>query len=183
MEISQASLGLLFSLSVGTGAGMGVLWSLLRFLRSLCGETDAAQPAAWRTGWHILRLLRCILFTLADILFGLLCGVLLILLLYYANDGQPRLLALLGCGCGFFAWYHTLGRLVGRLTDRLSRALRSALRWLLSPLRRLSGRVAGAAQARYRAAQEKRNRQKAEKARQKAEDSQAELPADTGFTD
>lgn len=146
MEISQVSLGLLFVLAVATGAGMGALWSLIRFLRSLCGATDEAQAGA-----HIIRLLRYILLTIADVLFGVLCGVMLILLLYYANDGQPRLLAVLGCGCGFFVWYHTLGKLIGKLTDTLSRALHTVLRWLFSPLRRLIGRVVQVARTRYKA--------------------------------
>lgn len=141
MEISQVSLGLLFVLAVATGAGMGALWNLIRFLRSLCGASGA----------HIIRILRGFLLTIADVLFGVLCGVMLILLLYYANDGQPRLLAVLGCGCGFFVWYHTLGRLIGKLTDTLSRALHTVLRWLFSPLRRLIGRVVQVARTRYKA--------------------------------
>ena len=68
-----------------------------------------------------------ILLTGADVLFGILCGVALILLLYYVNDGQFRLLAVLGLGCGFFVWYQTLGRLLGFLTDRLSAGLRTVL--------------------------------------------------------
>lgn len=110
MEISQGLLGALFSLSAVTGAGLGVLWSLIRLLRGICG--------ADRRGWHTVPVR--ILLTGTDVLFGVLCGVALILLLYYVNDGQFRLLAVLGLGCGFFAWYHTLGRLLGALTDRLS---------------------------------------------------------------
>ena len=74
-----------------------------------------------------------------QVLFGVLCGVALILLLYYVNDGQFRLLAVLGLGCGFFAWYHTLGRLLGALTDRLSAWLHAALRRLSVPLARRTG--------------------------------------------
>ena len=121
MEISQGLLGALFSLSAVTGAGLGVLWSLIRLLRGICG--------ADRRGWHTVPVR--ILLTGMDVLFGVLCGVALILLLYYVNDGQFRLLAVLGLGCGFFAWYHTLGRLLGALTDRLSA-------WLYAALRRLS---------------------------------------------
>ena len=129
MEISQGLLGALFSLSAVTGAGLGVLWSLIRLLRGICG--------ADRRGWHTVPVR--ILLTGTDVLFGVLCGVALILLLYYVNDGQFRLLAVLGLGCGFFAWYHTLGRLLGALTDRLSAWLHAALRRLSVPLARRTG--------------------------------------------
>ena len=92
MEISQGLLGALFSLSAVTGAGLGVLWSLIRLLRGICG--------ADRRGWHTVPVR--ILLTGTDVLFGVLCGVALILLLYYVNDGQFRLLAVLGLGCFFF---------------------------------------------------------------------------------
>jgi hypothetical protein len=76
-----------------------------------------------------------------DVLFGLLCVCVLILLLYYTNDGQFRLLAVAGMGCGFFAWYHTLGRLLGRVTDGAVRGLyfvaKQLIRLLLWPLRML----------------------------------------------
>lgn len=132
MEISQGLLGALFSLSAVTGAGLGVLWSLIRLLRGIC--------SADRRGWHTVPVR--ILLTGTDVLFGVLCGVALILLLYYVNDGQFRLLAVLGLGCGFFAWYHTLGRLLGALTDRLSAWLHAVLRRLSVPLARRTGCMA-----------------------------------------
>lgn len=135
MEISQELLGLLFSLSVATGVGAGIVWSLLRLLRGLCGTGGR--------GWRSLPVR--VLLTGADILFGVLSGISVILLLYYVNDGQFRLLAVLGVGCGFFAWYHTLGALLGKVTDWLSDRMRAALRRMLGPvvqgIRRLVGRI------------------------------------------
>lgn len=124
MEISQGLLGLLFSLSVATGVGMGIVWSLLRFLRGVCGTGGR--------GWRAIPVR--VLLICADILFGILGGVSIILLLYYINDGQFRLLAILGAGCGFFAWYHTLGALLGIVTDRLSAWMRATLRRAVSPV-------------------------------------------------
>ncbi len=145
MEISQKLLGAVFALSVLCGAGLGLLWNLLRLLRALCGVRAAPAPAqrdcpAVCPGRHRLLIsLRAVWLFLLDALFGLLCVCVLILLLYYTNDGQFRLLAAAGMGCGFFAWYHTLGRLLGRFTDLMVRGLyfvaRQLIRLLLWPPR------------------------------------------------
>ncbi len=147
MEISQKLLGAVFALSVLCGAGLGLLWNLLRLLRALCGVGVSPAPVqedcpAVRPGRHrLLTGLRSVWLFLLDVLFGLLCVCVLILLLYYTNDGQFRLLAAAGMGCGFFAWYHTLGRLLGRFTDVMVRGLyfvaRQLIRLLLWPPRML----------------------------------------------
>lgn len=120
MELSQTLLGLMFSLSLVSGLCMGVLWSCLRLFRSLLGTE--------RRGHMGLRMVRAVLLVGGDVLFCLTCSVWLILLLYYTNDGQFRLLSVLGCGCGFLGWLGTLGYLLGKCTDRLCRGLHKLIR-------------------------------------------------------
>ena len=161
MEISQRLLGLMFALSVAVGAGLGLLWNALKLLRALTGAETGHPPseadgrtAAGKAGLpfpvRCCGLLRQALFFGADVLFGLTCGIAVILLLYYTNDGQFRLLALLGTAGGFFVWYHTLGRLLDRLTDlfvrllrRLARIVGKLLLWLPMQLLRLWNAVIG----------------------------------------
>ncbi len=144
-----------------------MLWSLLRLFRALCGASDAdkgpgrhqqaqtcvcaedgnhgrqsePQPSrqtSRRQALHGLRTapVRVVLFV-SDVLFGLICGCVLILLLYYTNDGQFRFLALLGMGCGFFVWRHTLGLLADALTDVMVRGLHRLVRLLMNLFRML----------------------------------------------
>ena len=120
MELSQTLLGLMFSLSLVSGLCMGVLWSCLRLFRSLLGTE--------RRGHMGLRMVRAVLLVGGDVLFCLTCSVWLILLLYYTNDGQFRLLSVLGCECGFLGWLGTLGYLLGKCTDRLCRGLHKLIR-------------------------------------------------------
>lgn len=126
MELSQERLGALFLLSLAAGVLMGVLWSSVRFWRGLCGADVRSH------GRMILRILRGTLLIGADVVTCLLCSVILILVLYYGNDGQFRLLAVLGSGIGLVAWHMTLGRPLGRLTDRISGFLRRKIRRLLA---------------------------------------------------
>lgn len=120
MELSQTLLGLMFSLSLVSGLCMGILWSCLRLFRGLLGTE--------RQGHMGFRVVRAVLLVGGDVLFCLTCSVLFILLLYYTNDGQFRLLSVLGCGCGFLGWLGTLGYLLGKCTERLCRGLHKLIR-------------------------------------------------------
>lgn len=126
MEISQRLLGLLFTLSVLTGCGLGCVSELLGLLRALSGadrpprRLRSSRPAA-RFVRAVLRGAKKAALFLADVSFGLLCGVALILLLYYVNDGGFRLIAVVGMAAGCFVWRHTLGRLTRRAAAGLHR--------------------------------------------------------------
>lgn len=120
MELSQTLLGFMLSLSLVLGLCMGILWSCLRLFRGLLGIE--------RQGHMGFRVVRAVLLVGGDVLFCLTCSVLFILLLYYTNDGQFRLLSVLGCGCGFLGWLGTLGYQLGKCTDRLCRGLHKLIR-------------------------------------------------------
>lgn len=133
MEVSQKLLGLMFTLSVTTGAGLGLILNLIGLIRALTGakKTDPrpVQTAGKRAlaAWYARRALRGIpdvLTFLIDVLFGILCGCALVLLLYYTNDGGFRLLAVIGMAAGVFAWHYTLGRPLTKLTDSAAARLR-----------------------------------------------------------
>ena len=154
MEISQRLLGMLFVWAVGLGFVLGGVYDVLRITRILCGlhyvkrfskdddypVTDADAPRKTlplrRKMAHLCT--NALVFT-EDLLFGVVCAVSLVILLYYANDGQFRALAVWGMACGFFVYYHTLGRLVMLFSEAIVMALRRIIRWivrlLLVPLR------------------------------------------------
>ncbi len=157
MEISQRLLGMLFVWATVLGFSLGGVYDVLRITRILCGvhyvkrfsgkEKHSAEaqappnaPPTWRR--RIFHVQQKLLIFVGDVLFGVVCGIALILLLYYANDGQFRSLAVFGMACGFFFYYHTLGRLVMLFSEAIVLAVRRLVRWtvrlVLLPLRAFS---------------------------------------------
>jgi hypothetical protein len=138
MEISQTLLGLMYVWAVVAGALWGVVYDVLRLIRTVLGFHTGERV------WH-----KVVLFA-EDVLFGLVGGVILILLLYYTNNGQFRGLAPLGMVSGFFVYEQTVGRLVRLCLDWLvamiGRMVRWAVRCVCLPFRmlyRLYERVIG----------------------------------------
>ena len=134
MEISQSLLGLMYVWAVVAGAVLGASYDVLRLSRAMLGLPGRRlMDGRWRrVGGHVLLFVQ-------DVVFGLLGGLMLVLLLYYTNDGQFRGLAVVGMLSGFFVYYYTLGGLVRLgvdwLTDGVERVLCLVGRRLRVPLR------------------------------------------------
>ena len=134
MEISQRLLGMLFVWAVALGFALGSVYDVLRITRILCGvhyvkrfsEEKGSATDVSSLRQRVSRIQRAILVFSGDLLFGVVCGISLIILLYYTNDGQFRALAVFGTACGFFVYYHTLGRLVMLFSE----VIVHAVRWL-----------------------------------------------------
>ncbi len=148
MEVSQKVLCLLFLVSVGAGVLLGMVYDVLRLTRMLVGLQQPSQvslisPAhvSKKAVWQR----RCghVLLFLEDLLFGVLCGVVGILILYFVNDGQVRFLTPVGMFCGFFVYTVTIGKIIRGLSDAivafLRKVVRCILKWLyhliMTPLR------------------------------------------------
>ncbi len=71
--------------------------------------------------------LQILLIGLEDLLFGIFCGIILAVMLFYATHGRIRVYAMMAVGVGFFCYRLTLGRWIVRMTDALVALLR---RWL-----------------------------------------------------
>ena len=146
MEISQRLLGMLFVWAVLLGFALGGVYDVLRITRILCGVHYAGRPLQSASGAvdaslapsspptfrrRLSRILRTLLIFAEDLLFGVVCGISLIILLYYTNDGQFRALSVCGMACGFFVYYHTLGRLVMLFSEVIVYALRRLVLWIV----------------------------------------------------
>lgn len=146
MEISQRLLGMLFVWAVALGFMLGVVYDVLRITHILCGvhyvkrfsqderqvaDMDLMSVALRRPRKRVLHTMRSVLIFTEDLLFGLVCGVSLVILLYYTNDGQLRALALFGMACGFFVYHQTLGRLIMLFSEVIVLAVRRFVRWTL----------------------------------------------------
>ena len=125
MEISQKLLCFLFLASFATGAFLGIIYDLLTLIRLLAGLSPVAPKVSAE---RFKRACGLALLFLGDLCFMLLCGVTLVLLLYFINDGGFRFLAPLGMSCGLFVYRVTLGRLVLSLSETLVKCLRYVIR-------------------------------------------------------
>jgi hypothetical protein len=124
------------------GAALGLLWDVFRLTRVMLGVNYPTRrtripdekrplpllgrPAPSRTGADTARrrwLCSTVIFC-EDILFGVICGVVMTLLVYITNDGTFRIMAPAGMLCGFIAYYLTVGRLVLSLSQAIIYFLR-----------------------------------------------------------
>ncbi len=144
LYLSQRTLALLFVCAALTGVGLGLVYDGLRILRMLFGEAYArpgetpavACPSGKGRGY---RLFSAGLRFLCDLLFMLTAFIALILLCYYANDGQLRAPAPVGMVCGFFVYRHTVSpwalRLAAWILRQIRRGITAVTRLLAIPLR------------------------------------------------
>ena len=76
-----------------------------------------------------------------DLIFLLAGGIGLILLLYLINDGQFRVMAIVGLACGFLVWRVTAGHLMSRVSEKLvfliRKLLKVALRYVALPFHQI----------------------------------------------
>ncbi len=142
MEISQKLLCFLFLVSFTVGMVLGSIYDLFSFIRLLLGISKAPQKTSKKTLSH--RLALPLTFCM-DFCFSLFCGGVLILLLYFLNDGVFRFLSPLGLGCGIFTYRATLGRLIMRISEKLVNLIRHvislALKAIMKPIRACIGLV------------------------------------------
>lgn len=175
MEISQTLLGFMFVCAVITGAFLGVIYDVIRITRIIVGIRYTRKDTTHSVGEcdvmpHdalTVRILRAVLVFIEDVIFCLVCGVCVVLLLYYTNDGQFRGIAVLGVAAGFFVYYVTVGRVVIRfsefIVELLQRALRLILKVIVLPIKLIYclycstlGKILARLWERYRANREER---------------------------
>lgn len=126
------------------GAGMGILYDVFRISRVFLGvrypsrtaealyckplpliRRPVPQPSSERR--HMLwASLRYAVIFVEDVLFGVTWGAVMVLLVYFTNDGQFRAMAPVGMLVGFLAYDQTVGRLVLSLSQGIVFLLRAA---------------------------------------------------------
>lgn len=122
---TQRALAMLFVYAALLGFSLGVVYDLLRFIQAIVIGQEAGSKKGSKS------YLSAALGFLTDLLFMMIVGTSLILLCYYANDGQFRASAMWGIAGGFFVQAQTLGRLTARIITPLAKWTRTFLRALL----------------------------------------------------
>ena len=152
MEISQKLLCLLCLVSAGAGVIMGLFYDVLYMTRVMCGlhikkqcvstcpECDQHTDVSCATRKKSVRLhsaFSSVVLFVEDVIFFLVCGVCVVLILYFVNDGQFRFFVPLGLASGFFVYKMTVGRLVRALLEVLVGVVHKALGFLIACLYRV----------------------------------------------
>ena len=122
---------ILLSLLLGTCLG-GVL-EIIRFVFSLCFHktVDDLNLSSW--------FIRCVV-AARDIVFFFVSGIAFSVLVYYTNNGNVRLFAILGTIAGFLAFYFTIGRCVRMVLELFVRFLHKLVWVLVCPMKRMIGK-------------------------------------------
>lgn len=140
MEIYPELLFRLLLASLLFGAGIGVLYDLIRIQRVMLGMsryTAAASapvfcpkfaiPKIRKAPRKISRVLKHALLIAQDLFFCVTVGILLSVLLFYRNNGEFRGFVLVGVLLGFAVYYFTVGRLVIHASEYVVFALKTAV--------------------------------------------------------
>ena len=141
MDISQSSLALLYLYALIMGGALGALYDAFRITRVFLGVHYSRRAARRLQELRLpflkpykrrreSRALGVVIF-FEDLIFCLLAGILLILLLYEANNGKFRFPVILCAGAGFLLYRGTLGRLVMLFSEVIAFLIETAVRYLL----------------------------------------------------
>ena len=104
----------LFLMSVGTGAGLMVVYDCIRVFRLLCPHMP----------WVV---------NVEDLLYGLYCAVMTFMLLYEQNDGSLRGFCVAGVILGMAAYQYLVSRVVLKY-------LQKQIKWIKMRVRRHQNR-------------------------------------------
>ena len=145
LEVSAAAQARALVAAFAFGILLAVLYDVLRILRTLFGiETGgkvgdrlsrlrfpllSSHCSKVRTGKSRARLLVA-LTVLLDFLYALFSGILLLLFVYWQNDGIFRLYYPIAAALGFLCYFYTVGRLFCAFTATLVFFLRILLGYL-----------------------------------------------------
>ncbi|HHT54103.1 MAG TPA: hypothetical protein GX011_04105 [Clostridiales bacterium] len=132
MTVEPLALLRMFIVSLLSGIALEVLWECLGFVGFALRYRR--QGGAVTFGDTPISL---IVIFVKDVLFFTVAGAVVAVLIYWANDGQFRMLSPVGALLGFYICRSTLGRLLRRLNEELVKLLFAALRILFWPAKKL----------------------------------------------
>ncbi len=124
----------MFLVSLLCGGALEIVWECLGFIGF--AVRYKRKGGSGRTADSPFGL---IIIFIKDILFFTLAGAVFSVLIYWANDGQFRFLALVGVIIGFIICHRTLGRLIRLLNEQIVKLLFTLLSILFYPARKLIG--------------------------------------------
>ena len=112
-----------------TGVFLGAFYDLVRIIRCIFGveyySKNKLKNLKSKKNSKISSIKENIVMLITDILFFLFSGIIIAIIVYYANSGIVRWYIFVCCILGFLAYYFTLGKLVIRIANTVGIIIRS----------------------------------------------------------
>ena len=115
-----------------TGVFLGAFYDLVRIIRCIFGVEYYSKNKYFKLknlkskkNSKISSIKENIVMLITDILFFLFSGIIIAIIVYYANSGIVRWYIFVCCILGFLAYYFTLGKLVIRIANTVGIIIRS----------------------------------------------------------
>lgn len=132
MEISMSQQLSTIIISLITGAFLGVIYDTVRFIRcalgiKYCNNSFKCSIKTIKTKekTRLTGLKENIIIHITDILFFIICGIVIAILVYYSNNGRVRWFIYFFSAIGFLIYYLTIGKIIIRLSGVITEVLKS----------------------------------------------------------
>ncbi len=120
MNVSQERLLYILFISLVLGVFLGVVYDFFRIRR--------VSYSVGKKSNNIRERVEVAIIAFEDILYSLICSIVVCIFIFYTNSGKFRALALFGALAGFYIYYKTVGRLVIACSEKIIRFVKYILR-------------------------------------------------------
>ena len=124
MVVEQTRLAEILLYSFLLGIFLGAVYDWFRIRRRLFSIKSAKKNESKEHTIKRIDLIEDIIIFFEDVLYGIICSVVVCIFLFYINHGRFRFISLLGEGIGFLVYYKTVGRLVLFCSEKIVRFIR-----------------------------------------------------------
>lgn len=112
MVVEQTRLAEILLYSFLLGIFLGIVYDWFRIRRRLFSIKAAKKSDADKGTKGRIYLIEDVIIFFEDVLYGIICSIVMCIFLFYINHGRFRAITLIGAGVGFLIYYKTVGRLV-----------------------------------------------------------------------
>ena len=124
MVVEQTRLAEILLYSFLLGIFLGIVYDWFRIRRRLFSINSAKKSDADKGTKKHICLIEDVVIFFEDVLYGIICSIVVCIFLFYINHGRFRAITLIGAGVGFLIYYKTVGRLVLFCSEKIVRFIR-----------------------------------------------------------
>ncbi len=118
-HVSQSALVSLALYGAAVGVLLGIVYDVFRILRIAVEPSNRLRRLGAVTGSEAANgkkphgeTVRTVIIAIEDIIYSVICAVVISVMIFHINSGHPRWFILLGTAVGFFVYYFTVGKIV-----------------------------------------------------------------------
>lgn len=118
-HVSQSALISLALYGAAVGVLLGIIYDVFRILRIAVEPSNRLRLLSTVTGSETAdgkkphgETVRTVVIAIEDIIYSVICAVIISVMIFHINSGHPRWFILLGTALAFFVYYFTIGKIV-----------------------------------------------------------------------